>query len=133
MSLASRRWVIRSRRTRCGNHSVGYIKWFYRVSHTLVIAPATVPDYTTPVPPYEDVIVEQQWVRQPPDSFQIIWNIRAMVDSAAGVHDVYSNPTVVGIMESIQAEYSMLEVVAASQRRRIRVLSFDFCIFVVFL
>jgi hypothetical protein len=58
------------------------MNWFYKVSHPLMIAPAAIPDYTTPVPPYEEVVVEQQWVRQPPDLFQIIGNIRVRVESA---------------------------------------------------
>jgi len=83
-------------------HSVGYVKWFYCVSHPIMIAPTAHPDYTTLVPPYEEVIIEQQWARQPPNPFQIIQNRRAIVYNAAGVLDVYSNPVVVGIMESIQ-------------------------------
>jgi len=44
-------------------HEVGYIKWFYHVSHPIMIAPASVVDYKIPVPPNEEVIVEQQWVK----------------------------------------------------------------------
>ena len=40
-------------------HEVGYIKWFYHVSHPIMIALAPVVDHTTPVPPYEEVIVKQ--------------------------------------------------------------------------
>jgi len=76
-------------------HSKWYIKWFYHVS------PTAVPDYTAPVPPYKEVIVEQQWAKQPPDPFKVIRNIRAIIDSVAGVPDVYLNPTVARIMESV--------------------------------
>jgi len=31
-------------------HSKGYMKWFYKVSHPLMIAPAAVPDYIVPFP-----------------------------------------------------------------------------------
>jgi hypothetical protein len=55
--------------------------------------------------------------KQPLDPFQIIRNIRVIGDSATGVPDVYSNPTVVGIMESIRVEYSVLEEVLAPRRR----------------
>lgn len=41
-------------------HPKGYMKWFYRVSHPIMIAPTAVPEYTTPVPAYEEVIVEKQ-------------------------------------------------------------------------
>ena len=33
-------------------HEIGYMKWFYRVSHPIIIAPAPVADYITHVPPY---------------------------------------------------------------------------------
>jgi hypothetical protein len=39
-------------------HSKGYMKWFYKVSHPILTAPAAIPGYTAPVPPYEEVIVE---------------------------------------------------------------------------
>ena len=48
-------------------HSKGYMNWFYKVSHPLMIAHAVIPDYTVLVPPYEEVIVKQQWARYPPD------------------------------------------------------------------
>jgi hypothetical protein len=32
-------------------HEVGYIKWFYHVSHHIMITPVPVADYTAPVPP----------------------------------------------------------------------------------
>jgi hypothetical protein len=48
-------------------HSKGYIKWLYKVSHPIMIVHAAVPNYTAHVPPYEEVIVEQQWARQTPD------------------------------------------------------------------
>ena len=82
-------------------HSKGYMRWFYKVSHPIMIAPTAIPDYTAHVPPYEEVIVEQQWARQLPDPFQIIGNIRAKVESTMGVSDVFSNPLVLDIMEGI--------------------------------
>ena len=62
------------------SHSRGYMCWFYRVSHPIVNPPAVVPHYTTdahlrPIPPYKEVIVEQQWARHHPDPYQIISNI----------------------------------------------------------
>jgi len=46
-------------------HTRGYMRWFVAVSHPIVNPPAAIPDYTfvAPprlVPPYEEVIVEQQ-------------------------------------------------------------------------
>jgi len=48
------------------------MRWFIKVSHPIVNPPAAIPDYAVdappcPVLPYEEVIVEQQWVRHPPD------------------------------------------------------------------
>jgi hypothetical protein len=58
----------------------GYIRWFYDVSQPIMSYPACVAEYTTLVPPYEEVIVRQQWPIQLPDPLQIIANIRAIVD-----------------------------------------------------
>ncbi|RHN66929.1 putative immunoglobulin/major histocompatibility complex [Medicago truncatula] len=81
MSSASRRGVI----------------YFCRVSHPIMNPPASIPDYTVDahhrhVPPYEEVLVEQQWVRHPPDPYKIFINMRARVESAMGHPDVFSNP-----------------------------------------
>ena len=78
-------------------HTRGYIRWFIRVSHPIVNPPAAIPDYATqapprPVPPYEEVLVEQQWARHPPDPYQIINNIRARVDGAMRHPVVFHNP-----------------------------------------
>jgi len=98
-------------------HKIGYMKWFYRVSHLIMITHASVADYIAHVPPYEEVIVEQHWAKQPPDPFQIIQNIRARVDSAMGVPDVFLNPIVIDIMKGIRYEYIVLEEVPVPQRR----------------
>jgi len=65
-------------------NSKGYMKWFYRVSHPLMIGLDPVLEYTVPRPIFKEVIVEQQWARHPPDPFQIIGNISARVESAMG-------------------------------------------------
>lgn len=76
--------------------------------------PAAIPDYVAaapprPVPPYEEVIVKQQWVRHPPDPYQIINNIRARVDGAMGHPAVFHNPEeIMRLMQGIQSEWSML-------------------------
>jgi len=84
--------------------------------------PAAIPDYAAAapphlVPPYEEVIVEQQWAKHPPDPYQIISNIRARVDSAMGHPDVFGNPEVLRIMQGIQSEWSMMEQMPAPWRR----------------
>jgi len=73
------------------------MRWFVRVSHPIVNPPAAIPDYEADalprhVPPYEEVIVEQQWTKHPPDPYQIINNIRAKVDGAMGHPYVFRNP-----------------------------------------
>jgi len=41
-------------------HSNGYIKWFYRVSHPLIVSLSPVPESDVPIPVYQEVIVEQK-------------------------------------------------------------------------
>jgi len=66
--------------------------------HILLWTPLpAIPDYAAaapprPVPPYEEVIIEQQWARHPPDPYQIISNIRARVDGAMRHPAVFHNP-----------------------------------------
>jgi hypothetical protein len=48
-------------------HSNGYIKWFYRVSHPLIVCPAPVPEYVVPQPVYQVILVEQEWAKHPPN------------------------------------------------------------------
>ena len=84
---------------------------------------AAIPDYTAdahprPVPPYEEVLVDQQSARHPPDPYQIISNIRARVDSAMGHPDVFGNPEVLRMMQGIQSKWSMLEQMPTLWRRR---------------
>jgi len=99
------------------------MRWFIKVSNLIVNSPATIPDYTAdvaprPVPPYEEVIVEQQWAKHPPDPYQIINNIRVRVDSAIVHPDVFHNPEeVMRLMQGIQSEWSMLEQMPALRRR----------------
>jgi len=99
--------------------------------------PALVPQYTSHVPPYEEVIVEQQWARQVPDPLQIIDNIKHRADIAMTHPDVFTHSLFADIMEGIQSEYSMMQEESVPRRRtRVhmsRVLFYDFCIFVVFL
>ena len=108
MSLSSKRGVIQI---------TDNIKWFYRVSHPIMSASAPVAEYTASVPPYEKVIVEQQWARHLPNPFQIIDNIRRKVEGAMEIPDVFSNPLVIGVMEGIQFEYSIMQEVPVPRRR----------------
>jgi hypothetical protein len=82
-----------------------------------MIGPAPVPKYTVPRPVYEEVIVEQQRARHPPDPFQVIDNIRARVENAMGIPDVVSNPLFFGILEDIRSNYTVFEEVLAPRSR----------------
>jgi len=105
------------------DHTKGYMRWFIRASHPIVNPPAAIPDYAAdappcPVPPYEEVIVEQQWVRHPLDPYQIISNIRARVDGALGHPDVFRNlEEVMRLKQGIQSEWSIMEQMSAPRRR----------------
>ena len=94
-----------------------------RVSHPIMNPPAAISDYATaapprPVPPYEEVIVEQQWAKHPPDPYQIINNIRARVDGAMRHPAMFHNPEeVMRLMQGMQSEWSMLEQMPAPRRR----------------
>jgi len=81
-----------------------------------VFRACTVVKYTAHVPPYEEVIVEQQWARKISDPLQIIDNIRAIVDSVMSPPDVFSHPLFVGIMEGIRSEYNMMQKKSVPQR-----------------
>jgi len=70
------------------------------------------------VPPYEEVIVEQQWAIHPPDPYQIISNIRARLDSAMRHPDVFRNPEeVLRLIQGIQSEWTTLKQMSALRRR----------------
>jgi hypothetical protein len=46
------------------------------------VSPAPVPEYIAPRPVYQEVIVEQEWPRHPPDPLQVISSMRARVEHA---------------------------------------------------
>jgi len=58
------------------------MRWFYHVSHPLIVGPAPVPEYVAPRPVYQEVIVEHEWVRHPPDPLQVIGSMRVRVEHA---------------------------------------------------
>jgi len=53
-------------------HSDRYIRWFYHVSHPIIVNPPLEPEITVPRPVYQDVLVNQDWGRHPPDPRQVI-------------------------------------------------------------
>jgi len=81
------------------------MRWFIRVSHPIVNPLAAQSPHRL-VPPYEEVLVEQQW------------GIRVRVGGAMGHPDVFHNPKeVICLMQGIQSEWSMLEQMSAPRRR----------------
>lgn len=53
-----------------------YVRWFYRVSHPLIVNPAPEPDIVMPRPVYQDILVDQEWARHPLDPLQVIGRMR---------------------------------------------------------
>jgi hypothetical protein len=90
-------------------HSDGYIKWFYRVSHLLIVGPAPVPEYVAPRHVYQEVIVKQEWARHPPDPLQVISSMRARVEHGIEIPEVVSNPLFFSILEGLRTEYSVFD------------------------
>lgn len=95
----------------------GYIRWFYHVSHPIMSDLTFVAEYTAHVRPYEEVIVQQQWARQVPDSPHIIANIRARVAREMGHPDVFMSLVFTGVLQGIQLEYNILQEEAVPQGR----------------
>jgi len=77
--------------------------------------PAPIAEYIALVPPYEEVIVEQQ--RQVPVPLMVIENIRRIVDGAMLHPDVFTSPLFAGIMEGIQSTYNIIQEEPILQRR----------------
>jgi hypothetical protein len=98
-------------------HSDGYIKWFYHVSHSFIVNPAPVPVYVAQRPAYQEVIVEQEWARHPPDPLQIIISMRARVEHAMEIPKVASNPLFFSILEGLRSDYTVFHEVPVSRRR----------------
>ena len=48
-------------------HSDNYIRWFYRVSHPLIVNPDPEPEIVMPRPVYQNILVDQEWSRHPPN------------------------------------------------------------------
>jgi hypothetical protein len=63
-------------------HSDRYIRWFYRVSHPLIVNPAPEPDIVILRPVYQDILVDREWAIHPPDPLQVISSMRGKVEHA---------------------------------------------------
>jgi len=90
-------------------HSDRYIRWFYRVSHPIIVNPALEPHIVFPRPVYQDILVDQEWARHPPDPLQVLIILRARVKQAIEIPDVVSNPLFLSILEGLQTDYSVFD------------------------
>jgi hypothetical protein len=98
-------------------HSDTYIRWFYRVSHPLIVNPALEPDIVMPRLVYQDILVDQEWARHPPDPLQLISSIKSRVEHAMQIPEVVSNPLFFGILEGLRTDYSVFEQQPVPRRR----------------
>jgi len=98
-------------------HSDMYIRWFYRVSHPLIVNPAPEPDIVFPRPVYQDILVDQEWARQPLDPLQVISSMRDRVEHAMEMLEVVSNPLFFSILEGLRTEYSVFDHQQVPRRR----------------
>jgi len=98
-------------------YSDRYIRWFYRVSHPLIVNPAPEPDIVIPRPVYRDILVDQEWARNPPDPLQVITSMRDRVEHAMQIPEVISNPLFFGILEGLRTDYSVFDHLQVPRRR----------------
>ena len=98
-------------------HSDRYIRWFYRVSHPLIVNPAPEPDIVMSRPVYQDILVDQEWARHPPDQLQVISSMRDKVEHAMEISEVVSNPLFFGILEGLWTDYSVFDHLQVPRRR----------------
>jgi len=82
-------------------HSDRYIRWFYRVSHPLIVNPAPELNIVMQRPVYQDIFVDQDWARRPPDPLQVISSMRDRVEHAMEIPEVVSNPLFFSILEGL--------------------------------
>ena len=90
-------------------HSDRYIRWFYRVSHPLIVNLAPEPEIVMPRLVYQDILFDQDWARHPPDPLQVISSMRGRVEHAMEIPEVVSNPLFFGILEGLQTDYSVFD------------------------
>ena len=98
-------------------HSDGYMRWFYRVSHPLIVSHAPVPEYVAPKLVYQKVIIEQEWVIHPPDPLQVISSMSARVEHAMEILEVVSNPLFFSILDGLRTEYNVFDQEPVPRRR----------------
>jgi len=88
-----------------------YIRWFYRVSHPIIVNPPPEPEITVPRPVYHDVLVDQDWGRQ------VLSTMRDRVEHVLQIPEVVSNPLFLGILEGLRSDYIVFDQQPVSRRR----------------
>jgi len=66
---------------------------------------------------YQDILVDQEWARHPPDPLQVISSIRGRVEHAMQIPEVVSNPFFFSILEGLQTDYSVFDHQQVPRRR----------------
>lgn len=87
------------------------------MSHPLIVGPTPVLEYIVPRPVYQEILVEHEWVRHPPDPLQVISSMRARVEHTMEIPEVVSNPLFSSIMEGLRTEYSMFDQEPVPRRK----------------
>jgi len=70
-----------------------------------------------PRPIYQDILVDQEWARHPPDPLQVITSMRGRVEHVMQIPKVVSNPLFFGILEGLRTNYSVFEQQPVPRRR----------------
>jgi len=105
--------------------------------YPIIVNPPPEPEITVPRPVFQDVLVDQDWGRHPPDLRQVISTMRERVEHALQILDVVSNPLFLGILEGLRFDYIVFDQQPVPRRslgvHRGSVLFLGLvCIFVVF-
>jgi len=98
-------------------HSDRYIRWFYRVSHPIIVNPPLEPEITMSRHVYHDVLVDQDWGRHPPDPRQVLSTMRDRAEHAFQILEVVSNPLFLGILEGLRSDYIVFDQQPVPRRR----------------
>jgi len=70
-----------------------------------------------PRPVYQEILVEKEWARHPPDPLQVIRSMRDKVEHAMEIPEVVSNPLFFSILEGLRTEYSVFDHQQVPRRR----------------
>jgi hypothetical protein len=68
-------------------------------------------------PVYQDILVDLEWARHPPDPLQAISSIRGRVEHAMQIPEVVLNPLFFSILEGLRTDYSVFEQQPVPRRR----------------